>query len=198
MTHVDDETEASESDSEFYDDENEDQDDDWSGEDGSLEATVIAAVDGDLDLAAFLIPLIHNNFNSTIRRKVETWRQYGTASSSAGSGGSGAQNGSASASPNQSPPASRKRQRLNSNGGGAGSHENEEEEEEEDGEMNPRNTDTSPQDLVTSSLMLACPFHKLDCIKYSQHNTSGQGKRHDFRTCAGPGFKSIQRLKYVG
>lgn len=198
MNHADDDTEVSESDSESYDDENEDQDDDWSGEDGNLEATVIAAVDGDLDLAAFLIPLIHNNFNSTIRRKIESWRQYGAASSSADSSGSGAHNGSASTSSNQSPTNSRKRQRLGSNGIGGENHGNEEEEEEdEDRDMNPKNREAEPQDLNSSSLMLACPFNKLDSTKYSQHNTSGQGKRTDYRTCAGPGFKSIQRLKYA-
>ncbi|KAK0613942.1 hypothetical protein B0T14DRAFT_386515, partial [Immersiella caudata] len=44
--------------------------------------------------------------------------------------------------------------------------------------------------------MLACPFHKCDSTKYGiQHGNSGSGKKHRYRACTGPGFKSIQRLK---
>ena len=37
----------------------------------------------------------------------------------------------------------------------------------------------------------ACPFHKYDPIRYSVNNTT-EGK---YRTCAGPGFPTVSRLK---
>ncbi|KAK0736541.1 hypothetical protein B0T21DRAFT_289014 [Apiosordaria backusii] len=43
--------------------------------------------------------------------------------------------------------------------------------------------------------LLACPFHKRDPIKYNVHGDFGAGKKHRYRPCTGPGFKSIQRLK---
>lgn len=39
--------------------------------------------------------------------------------------------------------------------------------------------------------LLACPFHKNDPLKYRANHESGI----DFRSCAGPGFQTISRLK---
>lgn len=41
--------------------------------------------------------------------------------------------------------------------------------------------------------LLACSFHKNDCTMYSCNTINGP----KYRACAGPGFKSISRLKYV-
>ena len=41
------------------------------------------------------------------------------------------------------------------------------------------------------SALLACPFHKNDPLKYRANHESGI----DFRSCAGPGFQTISRLK---
>ncbi|KAK3370971.1 hypothetical protein B0T24DRAFT_512290, partial [Lasiosphaeria ovina] len=54
----------------------------------------------------------------------------------------------------------------------------------------------SPDDGEEPQWLLACPFHKRDPVKYGiQHGNSGNGKKHRYRACMGPGFKSVQRLK---
>jgi hypothetical protein len=48
---------------------------------------------------------------------------------------------------------------------------------------------------------LACPFHKKDPSKYNIQfdeagdETADKNKKTEYRACAGPGFKNIQRLK---
>lgn len=42
---------------------------------------------------------------------------------------------------------------------------------------------------------LACPFHKYDPVRYGVNPADKTTKKHHYRACAGPGFKSIQRLK---
>jgi hypothetical protein len=41
---------------------------------------------------------------------------------------------------------------------------------------------------------LACPFHKHDPVTYTCNNITGS----KYRTCAGPGFETVSRTKYVG
>jgi len=178
------------------DDESEsDNDNDWSGQNGNLESLVITAVDGDLALAAHLIPLLHRDFSLTIKSKVESW-QY-TAATSNGDGspdgsGSGDKTSYTETSPDQSPGISRKRRRTGFEGGdkrGVGGWDGDEDEDEDD---------IKPPGPPSGELhqMLACPFHKRDSAKYGiQHGNSGSGKKHRYRACMGPGFKSIQRLK---
>jgi hypothetical protein len=45
--------------------------------------------------------------------------------------------------------------------------------------------------------LFACPFNKKDPSKYSVYNTTDvdNGVRKNYRTCTGPGFPKIQRLK---
>ncbi|KAK3343495.1 hypothetical protein B0T25DRAFT_554469 [Lasiosphaeria hispida] len=173
-----------------------DDDNEWSGQNGNLESVVIAAVEGDLGLAAHLIPLLHRDFSLALKSKVESWQFTTTAhgSTSDGSpGGSGAKSSYAETLPDQSPGMSRKRRRTGSDerarkavGGWDGEDEDEEEEMK----------DPSPPGSGEPQQLLACPFHKRDSVKYGiQHGNSGSGKKHKYRACTGPGFKSIQRLK---
>jgi hypothetical protein len=155
---------------------------------------VITAVDGDLALAAHLIPLLHRDFSLAIKSKVESW-QYTAATSNDGSpdgSGSGDKTSYTETSPDQSPGISRKRRRTGFDGEakkGVGGWD-EEDDEDDDGMKAPGHPSVDLQQ------MLACPFHKRNSTKYGiQHGNSGSVKKHRYRACMGPGFKSIQRLK---
>jgi hypothetical protein len=169
-------------------------DNEWSGQNGNLESAVIAAVDGDLALAAHLIPLLHRDFNLSLKSKVESW-QYAAAGNNGDNTspeGSGGRTSYPETSPDQSPGIPRKRRRTSSDGGrkGIGGWDDEDDEDEDD------NKGTGPHGDSELHRLLACPFHKRDSVKYGiQHGNSGQGKKHRYRACTGPGFKSIQRLK---
>ncbi len=170
-------------------------DNEWSGQNGNLESLVIAAVDGDLALAAHLIPLLHRDFSLALKSKVESWQctaAHGNEDASSG-GGSGGRTSYSETSPDHSPDMSRKRRRIDSGGRGRrgiSGWDGDEEDEDEDAK------DPSPPASGDLQRMLACPFHKRDAVKYGiQHGNSGGGKKHRYRACTGPGFKSIQRLK---
>ncbi|KAK3386428.1 hypothetical protein B0H63DRAFT_136532 [Podospora didyma] len=188
---------AGESDVEDEEDDDDDEDDnEWSGQNGNLESIVISAVDGDLALAAYLIPLLHRDVSGTLKNKVESWQCTTT------SRGSGSSDGSPDVkvsytdnSPGQESRASRKRRRTNSDG--RGEDDGGDDREDEDKKGGPIRLISAPQDAEELQLLLACPFHKLDPAKYGiQHgNSGGSGKKHRYRSCMGPGFKSIQRLK---
>ncbi|KAK4667675.1 hypothetical protein QC763_310720 [Podospora pseudopauciseta] len=173
-----------------------DDDDEWSGENGNLESLVISAVDKDYSLAAFLIPLLHRDFNLALKSKVENWR---CAASHAGAGdGAKHESSPANTSPSQGSGSgpSRKRRRTDSDEGARdGRDKDQDEEDQKDpggGKMGPPSTPLSGN---TREPLLACPFHKRDPIKYNVHGDAGSGKKHRYRPCTGPGFKSIQRLK---
>lgn len=53
---------------------------------------------------------------------------------------------------------------------------------------NPKGSSPSGKDR---NILFACPFHKNDPLKYRASHQSGI----DFRSCAGPGFQTISRLK---
>ncbi|KAJ4415917.1 hypothetical protein N0V85_002498 [Neurospora sp. IMI 360204] len=215
--------------------EEEEDDNDWSGQNGNLESAVIEAVNGDLPLAAYLIPILHRDYNLAVKNKVESW-QFGNTSGS-GSGGNGGAHGGNNLRERGNSDASRgekssytpggsggngngnsrkRRRRSNSDGGGRegrgfgngagggrGSGDwggggdgggGDDGDEDED-----KNIDTGSGPGVAgneeSQPMLACPFHKRDPEKYGiQQTNSANGKKHKYRACTGPGFKSIQRL----
>lgn len=217
----------------------EEDDNDWSGQNGNLESAVIEAVNGDLPLAAYLIPILHRDYNLAVKNKVESW-QFGNTGS--GTSGGGTQNlrerGNSDASRGEkssytdSPSGgsggsgngtSRKRRRRSNSdgggregrgfgdgagrgrgsgdwgggggGGGGGGDGGDDGDEDED-----KNIDKGSSPGVAGNEepqpMLACPFHKRNPEKYGiQQTNSANGKKHKYRACTGPGFKSIQRLK---
>ncbi|KAK3984316.1 hypothetical protein QBC44DRAFT_277572, partial [Cladorrhinum sp. PSN332] len=178
------------------DDEDED-DNDWSGQNENLESLVISAVGLDYSLAAHLIPLIHRDFNGALKSKVESWR-CGTTAHGGGETSPEGNQSSANTSPTQGSESARKRRRANSNGDireDNGWNEDDDYDDRKDqdnfGNMGPPESPSGARD----SPLLACPFHKRDPIKYSMHRESGTAKKHKYRPCTGPGFKSIQRLK---
>lgn len=64
------------------------------------------------------------------------------------------------------------------------------EEDDDQQKKRPKHSLSKPTSGDTQ-LLLACPFHKYDPLKYRP--TANAGSR--YRTCVGPGFKSISRLK---
>lgn len=177
-------------------DEDED-DNEWSGQDGNIESLVFSAVGSDYSLAAFLIPLLHRDFNLALKSKVEKWRRT-TAARDGSDGSDEAKSSPTETSSGQDKTSPRKRRRTNSDNdnieGNDGWDEGEDEDREDDGggKMGPPAGPAGDPDL-----MLACPFHKRDPVKYGVNGGSGSAKRskYTYRPCAGPGFKSIQRLK---
>ncbi|OAA58485.1 hypothetical protein SPI_06558 [Niveomyces insectorum RCEF 264] len=187
-----------------------DDDNDWSGEDESLDAAIIAAVNGDLGLAAFLIPILHRDLRNLVRSKVDSWQidpvslgpstfatgeavdGEGGRSNACGSGSGASAAGSArSQDRGLSASQARKRRRRIS--------ESEEERDNGDDEQDGNGGDdvSRPEPLQDIIMpLLACPFHKRNPSKYGiQHNVTANSRKDGYRACAGPGFKSIQRLK---
>lgn len=206
---VDDNSESDNGDEDEEEDEDEDEEDDgddWSGQDDDLEARLVEALGHDLPLAAYLIPhlyrVFHSEVSTNITQKVDPWRNsvrkcatdIDTTSSSKTTSSSTAANTSNSS--NTDP---RKRQR----GLGAASHdqdpedEDEEDEDDEDDKRGPKRLKDHPESgVVAQHPRLACHFYKLDPSKYGvHHETVENGKKPDYRVCAGPGFKNITRLK---
>ncbi|KAI7770992.1 hypothetical protein LZL87_004779 [Fusarium oxysporum] len=172
-----------ESDDEDSEDEELEDEDDWSGEDGGLEELVISATEGDFAFAASLIPMLHRYMTSRLRSKVESWQ------SCAAGGSHGSVNGDSrpiNTERREGQHRSRKRGRSGSDHGedpGEGQDEN----NDGSGPQQPIDHDDPPDGVKLP--MLACPFNKHDPAKYS-----GTADRK-YRTCAGPGFKNIQRLR---
>lgn len=172
----------------------EDSKDDWSGQDDNIEAIVMEELGSDLALAAHLIPILHGMFYSemqaSVKQKVGPWRN-GIVSCTMGGGSANPPTSRDNWSQSTANP--RKRQRSSNQ------EDQEGEEEEDDDEENGDSKDFgTPSGIRTASQNpnLACPFYKLDPIKYStQHNTAETANNTKYRTCQGPGFNSIQRLK---
>ncbi len=176
------------------------EDNDWSGQEGSLEAIVLEVFGEDLALAAHLIPILHkthySQFKKDITLKVGPWASNVTVAAAGGASSGQSQSPDTSSGNGTGNP--RKRQRRPD--GYSRNLEEEDEEEEEDDEEENRGSkggagngeNSSPQQVPR----LACPFHKENPSKYStQHTAVDQARTVDYRTCAGPGFKSISRLK---
>jgi hypothetical protein len=183
-------------------DEMEDEEYDWSGQNDDLEAIVLECLSNDLPLAAHLIPILHKTLytqlQTNIKGKVGPWR-HGVKCAAGGVEGESRRNISSQES-SSSPTNHRKRQRLPDGGGsrqpGGREDDNEEDDENGDGRNVKAPEDTSSNIRRQQLPRLACPFHKRDPAKYCvQHDASDNSKKLDYRTCAGPGFGNIQRLK---
>lgn len=178
--------------------EEEDESDQQSTQDDELEAMVLKALGNDLGLAAHLIPILHKSLYmepfATIKQKVDPWRN---AINTCSPGGGAAQTPSVN-SQAQEGGSSRKRRRPGSNNFHRDRDEEEENEEEED-EDNQGSKDVKDDGEAgpfKELPRLACPFHKKNPRKYCiQHDLAESSKKHEYRSCEGPGFTSIQRLK---
>lgn len=190
------------SDDDCEDDDDDDEDDNWSGQDYNLEARILEALDYNLPLAAHLIPLLHQamyaEFATNITQKVGPWRQDVTTCAPAAGGSSSQKSPSSGAPTNNSNNDPRKRQRNFGLGQDMREADEEADEDEDDDDDNrdPKRLKDEPDSPGRSPHpLLACPFHKRDPQKYSiQHEMVENARKSVYRTCAGPGFKSIQRL----
>lgn len=206
------------SESEGDDDEFQDEEDDNDASDqDDIEAMVLAAFGGgDLTLAAHLIPILfkekYSKSVSEIARKVGPWR-FAVTSAAPGAGNSGAgerARNTGGASGSQPSSGGRKRPRTSSSGSFTrnrsdnNAEDNEGSEESAGGGGGGGGGDggegISQVDDLTCLLKLACPFHKLNPDKYGiQHGQDVEpgenSKKQGYRVCAGPGFRTIQRLK---
>lgn len=186
------------------DDGNEESDevDEWSGQDDNLEAMVVQALQGDLALAAQMIPVLHKmyyiKFQTIIKQKIGPWRNGITKCSGGPEDGGGE-----SCSPdqlNQSNPRKRQR-RPGNNNQERGRNDDDPNEDGDDENGDSKETgDPAANSTPAQNPYLACPFHKFDPAKYSTQYSSSEipeEKLNYYRSCAGPGSTSIQRLKYI-
>jgi hypothetical protein len=201
------------SESDIGDDENEDDDEeeedddenDWSGQDDNLEARLVEALRHDLPLAAYLIPHLYRVLRSEVSAKITgtvgPWCHDVTkcAPDKGTSSGKTPSSSRAANTSNVSNSDARKRSR----GLDSMSHdhepddEDEDDEDEDDDKRDPkRSKNHRDSGGPAPNPRLACPFYKFDPSKYGvQHEAVENGKKTDYRVCAGPGFKSITRLK---
>ena len=190
-------------DEEDEDDQEDDEDNDWSGHDDNIEAVIHEVLQGNREMAAYLIPILHqglvSRLTTNLSQKVEPWCQGVNTAAGAGAAPSD-QRSPSNTSASDSASNNRKRKRpFVSKNRPRDADEDEDDEEEEDDEKRGPNEIGSPSDVdVLVIPRLACPFHKKDPTKYGPQNGAVEGSRKvDYRICAGPGFKNEQRLKYV-
>jgi hypothetical protein len=195
------ESEAEDDEDNSEDDDEGDEDNDWSGQDSYLEAIILRAVGDDLPLAAHLIPILHRSLRLEVAinatEKLGSWR-YGVIKSTPGDRESGNQISANYTSESTINP--RKRQRREGSTNQNRKLEDFEEEDDDDDD-DPREFNGIDEDMGPEGQpplpRLACLFHKHDPAKYSiQHGNVEGSKKAEYRTCEGPGFKSMQRLKY--
>ncbi|KAI1861501.1 hypothetical protein JX265_009468 [Neoarthrinium moseri] len=191
------------SDSETESDDESSGSDDWSGQEDDIEPMVLAAVGNDLKLAAYLIPIIYQEMSADasrrINRKVGHWQsmvashggQFPPQSDALGNGAPAQTNSGSFNQQSRGNPLKRARRSSSSDCGKDVDEEDGDGDEKEDGDGD-RQGD-GPPGKSAQLPRLACPFHKLNPQKYAiQHEV--QESQH-YKSCSGPGFKSIQRLK---
>lgn len=189
-------------------DSNEDDDDDWSGQESDAEPIVLAAVGNDLELAAYLIPIVHKmlaiEHTRDVDFKVGSWWSTMAAQTPCYPPGISALDGGSPDGPSpvftgpQGGGRPRKRQRLSdSSKDGQGQDEDDEgdDRDKDGGSEGCGEPGNAGPDQV---MRLACPFHKFNPQKYGiQHEAIDGPKKPDYKICSGPGFRNIQRLKYT-
>jgi hypothetical protein len=177
-------------------------DDDWSGQNNNLESVVLEAMQGDRQLAALLIPVLNRHLRAESTRgatqKVSPWQQSMTKC--AGPGPGSEPNSSPAGGNSGSTTNSRKRHRGSLVQNNEPSRDQDDEDELSDHERDRRPKGRSgPLHLDDGSELprLACHFNKCNPAKYGTQHEGGESsqKNEYYRTCEGPGFKSIQRLK---
>jgi hypothetical protein len=195
-------SDMSEGEEEENDEDEDDSDDEWSCQDDNLEAVVLEALGGDLKLAAHLIPALHKSIYAesmaNITQKVGPWRSGLIKSCS----GADETNSSKTTSSNEQSNGSKSNPRKRQKRPGSVNQSREVDDEEDDDDDDDKDGKNSRENPASGSAAplprLACPFHKLNPAKYGiQHSESQNAKKTDYRSCAGPGFKNIQRLKYI-
>jgi hypothetical protein len=172
----------------------------WSLHIQSLEAAALEAFSGDLDLAAFFLSNLDeilglHNSRDISRQKVCSWIQYSPNSSEASSRKT--QSSYASHATSNSAGQNRKRQRSVNPNYPEGRRERDEEEDDQQ-ERDPKKPKENEHGATDGDVLLACPFWKKDPNKYNKHYLSDTNTRmNKYGRCEGPGFATMQRLKYV-
>lgn len=183
-------------------DEGDGDDDDWSGATDYFETAVLQAVYPDHELAAHLIIQLYSMFypgsSKTISRKISSWRERirtcptdsGTMSTEKGPASS------SNASSSTSKPNAQKRNRLSASTDSNTGEDDGDDEDDTDENRRKRLKETSQdREIVLPVQRLACPFFKMNPLKYcAQLNQQGHNDKQ-YRICAGPGFRTLQNLK---
>jgi hypothetical protein len=192
-----------------YDDDADDYDEDDSNDSWSLhihvlESAVLKAYRGNLDLAAFFLGNLGEvlglrNSRDISKQKVTSWIpgiKYSPNSTETTSGQTQSSHSShGSRATNSTNDKSGKRQRSSTRKGKETGDQGDDEGDQEERDPKKLKEDDIVDELEVG-LLLACPFWKLDPAKYNSHyRPDANTRKGKYRTCEGPGFTDIQRLK---
>ncbi|CZR54039.1 uncharacterized protein PAC_03922 [Phialocephala subalpina] len=158
------------------------------------EALVIQAVGGDLDLAARLIPQLHAMWYQERSAVLGPWQSGFTQH------GPGAGNGHVGSAAMHIFSAGNSGSNKSGNGDSNEQQDNQDhgqDEQQQDGNDDDRSGGPKKRarSISNEQQHFACHFHKKDPEKYNAFHSSEQGGKAPYRTCAGPGFTSIRRLR---
>ncbi|KUJ09930.1 uncharacterized protein LY89DRAFT_740342 [Mollisia scopiformis] len=193
--------EESEDDEEISDSEEEVLSDQLTDFNDDLEALVLKTVGGDLELAAYLIPIFHKmqytDQLANITQKVDSWHNALAINKCSPGTGAGQTPSSNARSPDGNGRAQKRRRGLGSDRPIKESQdEDPDDDEDDDDNQDSKGAGEDGEGGVNTELpRLACPFNKVDPIKYGIHGVTDNSGKSQYRICAGPGFANIQRLK---
>lgn len=200
---IDTESTGSNSESEEDSEEESDCDDDgWSGANDYFEAKILNAVYPDLELAAHLITHLHSMFypglSKKLSNKVWSWQERITMCPN-GSSTTTSKNSASSNATTSTPRAEgSKRRRRSDFVEKSPGEEDDDEDEDTDENRRKKPKDKADEEYEIPSQRMACPFYKKNPLKYcTQLNQDGKFDDKLYRTCAGPGFRTIALLKYL-
>jgi len=166
----------------------------WTGSADFVEAAIYQAAFPDQELAAHLISKMHGELllgsSKKVSRKVSSWRAKITSCPT--DSGTTSTEKAGTAKLNSSTPSSAGSKRGRMSGSADSPFGEDEEDDIDDNDENRRKRakeDDIDGGLIATTQKLACPFNKMDPIKYS--NLSGL----QYRTCTGPGYATIQLLR---
>ncbi|KAF8854410.1 hypothetical protein BDZ45DRAFT_728818 [Acephala macrosclerotiorum] len=189
-----DEDENNESDSDDSSAVDESDDEELVPQSESYEALVIQAVGGNFDLAARLIPQLHNLWYQERSAVLGAWQPSSTQrGSSAGNGHVGSSTMHIFAAGNSgSKKGGNKASNEQQDNQDHGQDEHEEDSDDDDEIGRPKKKAGS---ISHEKQLLACHFHKRYPERYNAFHTSENCGKFQYRTCAGPGFTTVRRLR---
>jgi hypothetical protein len=161
-----------------------------------VEAIAIAAVGYDLETAAHLIPILHKlqrkESMAAITQKIGPWRDsIRNCSPGTGVGQTPSSNTQTSTSGMDR----RKRQRDLRSGDTSRDRDQNDSSDDDHDDPDPKRVKGNAEN-GRELPRLACFFNKRDPAKYRVRHDATEGlERTQYRTCEGPGFATIQRLK---
>jgi hypothetical protein len=162
----------------------------WVDDVEGFETKVLQAVGYDLKAGASLIPQLYSTLRHKNSSAVGFW---GTKFKHCpGHSGSSPRNSPHTQGASGSSSNSNGKKHSYQDGSDEDFGENRDGDDQEDREQNPKRARTNSTEAVPR---FACPFHKWKPVKYDAFYKADEVGHPRYKTCQGPGFSSIARLK---